>query len=177
MSKYIWIDPEIYNEENMKYVKYLEEQYSLKFKLFLTANEAIDYIKEIEFEETKIIISGKLYLEFINSFKINITAICVVPKIIIFTSSEKRFLEYNKEYKNIDNKFYNIGGIATIIEEVETFLKKEEPKTDSIFISQSLGKPLSDINLSDANGSLEENISKKSDEAQLIFEYIDKKKN
>ena len=71
MTKYIWIDPEIYNEENMKYVKYLEEQYSLKFKLFLTANEAIDYIKEIEFEETKIIISGKLYLEFINSFKIN----------------------------------------------------------------------------------------------------------
>ena len=175
MSKYIWIDPEIYNEENMKYVKYLEEQYSLKFKLFLTANEAIDYIKEIEFEETKIIISGKLYLEFINSFKINITAICVVPKIIIFTSSEKRFLEYNKEYKNIDNKFYNIGGIATIIEEVENFLKNEEPKTDSIFISQSLGKPLSDINLSDANDSFEENISKKTDEAQLIFEYIDKK--
>ena len=175
MSKYIWIDPEIYNEENMKYVKYLEEQYSVKFKLFLTTNEAIDYIKEIEFEETKIIISGKLYLEFINSFKINITAICVAPKIIIFTSSERRFLEYNKEYKNIDNKFYNIGGIATIIEEVETFLKNEEPKIDSIFISQSLGKPLSDINLSDANDSFEENISKKTDEAQLIFEYIDKK--
>ena len=34
MTKYIWIDPEIYNEENMKYVKYLEEQYSFKFKLF-----------------------------------------------------------------------------------------------------------------------------------------------
>ena len=175
MTKYIWIDPEIYNEENMKYVKQLEEQYSFKFKLFLTTNEAIDYIKEIEFEETKIIISGKLYLEFINSFKINITAICVAPKIIIFTSSERRFLEYNKEYKNIDNKFYNIGGIATIIEEVENFLKNEEPKTDSIFISQSLGKPLSDINLSDANDSFEENISKKIDEAQLIFEYIDKK--
>ena len=34
----IWIDPEIYNEENTKFVKELESIYSLKIKLFQKVN-------------------------------------------------------------------------------------------------------------------------------------------
>ena len=53
MSKYIWIDPEIFNEENLGYVKEIEEKYSIKFFLFITIDEAIDFIKLIDFKETK----------------------------------------------------------------------------------------------------------------------------
>ena len=114
MPKYIWIDPEIFNEENMGYVKEIEEEYKIKLLLFKKLDEAIDFIKRIDFEETKIIISGKLYIEFVMAFKVNITAMCVVPKIIIFTGNQQRFLNYNKDYEKMDNQFYNIGGIGLL---------------------------------------------------------------
>ena len=176
MSKYIWIDPEIFNEENMGYAKEIEEKYSIEFFLFKTIDEAIDFIKLIDFKETKIIISGKFYIEFIKVFKENITAICVAPKIIIFTSNEKKFLVYNKEYENINNNFYNIGGIATIIEEIEDFLfNKKTQNNESIFLTESLEQLPSKTQNANSKDTIEEKAINKSDEVELIFEYIDKK--
>ena len=101
---------------------------------------------------------------------------CFAPKIIIFTSNEKKFLEYNKEYKNIDNKFYNIGGIATIIEEIEDFLfNNKTQKNDSIFLTQSLDQLPSKTENTPSKDTIEEKAINKSDEVELIFEYIDKK--
>ena len=61
---------------------------------------------------------------------------CFVPKINIFTSNKQKFLQYNKEYKKMDNKFYNIGRIATIIEEIEDFLfNNNNQKNESIFLT------------------------------------------
>ena len=60
----------------------------------------------MEFEETKVIISGRLYIDFVKTFKENLIDMCIAPKIIIFTSNEKRFLDRNKEYPNVDN-FYH----------------------------------------------------------------------
>ena len=181
MSKYIWIDPEIFNEENMGYVKEIEEEYKIKLLLFKKLDEAIDFIKSIDFEETKIIISGKLYIEFVMAFKVNITAMCVVPKIIIFTGNQQRFLNYNKDYEKMDNKFYNIGGIATLVDEIKYFLNNNNTlnkKSDSFFIFKSLGYSQSNISSTPSTySSTEKTVIKKSDEAELIFEYIDKKKN
>ena len=88
MSKIIWIDREIYNEENLGYVKELEELGYKKLRLFEKVSEAFDYMKSILFEETKIIVSGRLFNEFINTFKENINDICFIPKIIIFIGKE-----------------------------------------------------------------------------------------
>ena len=174
MSKYIWIDQEIFNEENTGYYKEIEEKCSIRLLLFKTIEEAIDVIKTFDFIEVKIIISGKLYIKFVKTFKREITDICVAPKIIIFTSDKKRFLDYNKEYENIDNTFYNIGGIATIVDEVIDFFKegKDDIKqNDPIFITNTL------IHQNSQNKQpsvfLENNSQYKSDCAQLIFEYID----
>ena len=82
-------------------------------------------MKSILFEETKIIVSGRLFNEFINTFKENINDICFIPKNIIFTGKEERFLGYNQDYQKIENKFYTFGGLATIIDEVKDFLKKK----------------------------------------------------
>ena len=67
MSIIIWIDREIYNEENQGYVKDLEQLGYKKLRLFEKIGEALDYMKSIQFEETKIIVSGRLFNEFINS--------------------------------------------------------------------------------------------------------------
>ena len=88
----IWIDEEIYNRENLDYVKELEKLGYEKIRLFQKVNEAFDYMKSILFEETKIIVGEKLYNEFVNTFKEFILDIYFVPKIIIFT-------RFNQDYK------------------------------------------------------------------------------
>ena len=55
MSIIIWIDREVYNEENQDYVKEIEKLEYKKLRLFDNVNEAMDYMKSIQFEETKII--------------------------------------------------------------------------------------------------------------------------
>ena len=80
-------------------------------------------MKSISFQETKVIISGKLYPEFIRKFKENIIDIYVAPKIIIFTSNKQKFIENNQSY--LKNTFYNFGGVVDTFEEVKKFFKNE----------------------------------------------------
>ena len=175
MSIIIWLDKEIYNEENQEYVKEIEKLEYKKLRLFEKVSEAIDYMKSIQFEETKIIISGRLFSEFINTFKANILDICFIPKIIIFTGNKQRFLGYNEDYEKIENKFYTFGGIATIIDEIIDFLNKKYNYiiNDLFFISQ--------MNQNDSNNNSISIIDHESKEiknnldVQLTFEYIDSK--
>ena len=121
----IWIDPKIENKENSYYIKELRIIYSISLKLFINVDEAINYMKNIKFKETKIIVSGRVYSEFLEKFKLNISNMFFVPKIIIFTMSKQRFLEYTPEYLNDKDKFYHYGGIATHFDVVENFVIKK----------------------------------------------------
>ena len=145
MSYTIWIDENIDNEENTQYVKDLESIALLNFRLFKEVDKAINHMKYIEFQETKVIISGKLYSEFVNKFKENIIDMCVAPKIIIFTKDKEKFIENNKDYQKNTNLFYKFGGISTSLNEIKKFLKDE-------IIPTKIKKP---------------------DDIQLTFEYID----
>ena len=146
-SQILWIDANVENQENSSYIKELESRNSSKVKAFKNIFEAIKYMEKIKYEETKVIISGRLYPEFVKKFKENINNMRIAPKIIVFTGNKEKFLEYNKSYENNDNKFYSYGGIATSFEEIQEFLKEG-------FIPK---------------------ISNKSDNGQFIFEYIDNK--
>ena len=151
----IWIDPCIDNEQNTKYVNELKSMDSLNLKLFKNINEAINYLKYIKFNETKFIVSGKLYIKFIKSFKDNILDMNVAPKIVIFTSNIDKFIEYNMEYKNFDI-FYKNGGITVIFGGIKEFLRNNYEKI--------LEYKLETKDLSDST------------HIQLTFEYIDSKK-
>ena len=94
----IWIDENIDNEENVKYIKDITSNNSFKVKAFKNINDAIKYIINLNFQETKVIVSGRLYSEFIKVFKLYLNEIFVVPKIIVFTGNKEKFIEYNKEY-------------------------------------------------------------------------------
>ena len=107
----IWIDSNLDNEEIKYYINQLKLLGTLKLNSFKDVNQAIKYIKFIEFEETRIILSDSLYSEFINRFKENIVDICISPKIIIFTKNKNEFIRNNKDYNK--NLFYSSGGIAT----------------------------------------------------------------
>ena len=120
MSNVIWIDPNIDNEENTKYIKELQDINCFNIRYFKNVVDAIKLIKSIRFIETNIIISGSLYSEFVEKFKENITNIFIIPKIIIFTLNKEKFLE---NYQNINsNSFFNLGGIQTSFKKIKEFL-------------------------------------------------------
>ena len=151
----LWIDPNINNEENKKYSEDLKTDLKIKntfnIDLFKKVSESIDYLKAIKFEETKIIISGRLYSDFIKNFKENILEMYVAPKILVFTSNKKRFIENNEEYKDKENKFYTFGGVESDFKNVRNFIENDSNQNRDI-----------------------ENFIYRSDDIQLTFEYIDK---
>ena len=154
----IWIDKYIDNYENERYSRILRSMKSLIVKLFKNVDDAIKYMINIKFEEFKVIDSGKLYSEFVRKFKENINDILISPKIIVFTGSEDRFLEYNPEYKEEKNIFYTYGGIATFFDAVIEFIQRK-PKIEKNEEFENL------------------NNSNSPNNKELIFEYIEQKDN
>ena len=126
----IWIDEKIENPENKRYLAELEfkentqqinysynyTQLNLKMDEDIKSNCQYDIIKstkvklaiielkKYKFRETIIIISGKLFFDFISQFNNNLKDIFVIPKNIIFTS-EKR--NYPISEKITNHKFYS----------------------------------------------------------------------
>ena len=155
----IWIDKNINNKENTKYLIYLNKR---KFKID-TYDDIFSGLNEILFNEDKyfkdiyIILNGSLYQDFILQFKKFLIDIFVVPKIIILTNNKELFLEKNSNIKDIiENKFYNLGGIQTLFKDV-----------DEGFLSKKLWKR----NYKIENRSLSSDIKGE----QYTFEYINNK--
>ena len=145
ISNIIWIDENIANEENKKYIKELQTIGSLRVRCFAKVEKAISHMKFIEFQDTKVIISDKLvYDEFINKFEENLLDMYVIPKIILFLKNKDKFNDI-MNFQNINNSFYNYGGIKTSFQEIKNYLlNKNSPKS-----------------------------TKKPSDVQLTFEYID----
>lgn len=118
----IWIDKNVDSEENIQYyndlyntIIYNSKEYKyFYYKKCLTFAEAINYIKNIKFQATIIIISESLYYEFIEQFIKNLNNIFIIPKIIIFTTNNYELLLKNdKRHNLLNNKFYNFDAIKT----------------------------------------------------------------
>ena len=129
ISCIIWIDPSIDNSENSRYRKELDSIWFIKAQYFKNVKDAINFLKQIQFVETKIILGGKIFVEFLETFFKNLNEINVVPKIIIFTKEKDSFIKQNEKYKEyMNHAYYSFGGIKTSFEEIKTFIlnKKEE---------------------------------------------------
>ena len=123
----IWIDKNVNNNENKEYKEKIINNLNYDIKSFDSVSKAIDFLKKIEFIKTYIICSGKAYIIFIKKFIENINKFMICPKIIIFTSDKKKYLEMNQNNHNLllNHSFYNSGGIEDTYEEIEKFLKNE----------------------------------------------------
>ena len=145
----IWIDKNIKNEENQKYVKDLNSDNNTQLNNGINANDkllnfrknlndlkkdvqeftdlnnAFDAIKEIRFIDTIIIVSGSYLVEFIKKFKHNLNQIYIIPKIIVFTGRNRQF-----EAEVLQDKFYS-GLIITLyskLKSIITFYKEKNNK-------------------------------------------------
>ena len=164
MSLVVWIDSNINNKENRGYILELKESESFNvLELFKNVDEAILYMKQIKFNTTIVIVSGRLYSELVEKFKKNILEMYIIPKIIVFTSDRNRFLVFNRDYEKDDNKFYNFGGIAISFEQIEELINSENENKSKIseIKNQELASSLNSLNIYNEN--------------TLMYEYIDKK--
>ena len=103
--KYIWIDPDIYNDLNIYYYNYLTTNKKIFINRFVKVEEAFDYLikKDNEFKEVVIIISAKLFQAFYQLFRRNIKSIKISPSILIFTSK----LDLTINQLKMNNTYYN----------------------------------------------------------------------
>lgn len=69
VTNIIWIDQNIDSPIDKIYSKELETIDSSNLKLFKAIDEAIVYLKEIKFEETKVIISGRFFEGFVKKIQ------------------------------------------------------------------------------------------------------------
>ena len=177
MLNAIWIDSNLGKFENSIFAKHIKSIKSFKLKLFKNLNEAIEYLKTIKFEETKIIVSGRLYAEFVQSFKINIIDMCISPKIIVFTSDIFTFKQYNQDYQNDENKFYNYGGITVKFRDILKFLQSDKINTlnNTLNITQNSEESQTLNNTFPLMEEIGEKLFSRAEDTKLIFEYIDTK--
>ena len=118
----IWIAPNVDNEENKIYCERIKSLDLVQLKTFKEIKGAIKYLKTIKFTETKILISSRLYYDFVKCFQENLIEMNIAPKIQIFTRNKEK-VENNEDYQNTDS-FYRFGGIAIKFKEVKEFLNK-----------------------------------------------------
>ena len=179
----IWIDENIDKEEYEDYKKELNSLEYIKLDYCKTIENGIICLKNIEFAKTKIIISGKLYINFITKFKENIRDILTIPKIIIFSANKEKFIEDNKNYEStINNSYYNYGGIQSTFKEIKSFLKADilkSRKFDKLSIEvinmKNILKEMKDV-VKEISAKLNGDLTKikdKDNNIQLTFEYID----
>ena len=88
---YIWIDPDINNKQNRMNYNYLINSLKIKIITFRNIDECFNYIndKYNKYKEIIIIISGKLFYNFIKLFRNNIKRIHFSPTIIIFSDKKE----------------------------------------------------------------------------------------
>ncbi len=80
------------------------------------------HLEKIKFNLTYIIISGSLFTDYISELKNIENKISASPRVIIFTSKSTK--EKIRNMKEINDSFYNIGGLAITFDEVQSFLSK-----------------------------------------------------
>ena len=125
-KKYIWIDPNIENEENKCHYLNIFKKRDINCKKFDNLDEAYSYLIENEntYTEIIIIISGKLFNDLYKKIKNYIIKINFIPNIIVFTSKKEEFinnLKMNNLYYN-NNKLFDIKLIFTKESQISNYI-------------------------------------------------------
>jgi hypothetical protein len=122
----VWIDQNVNSKENQSYLnsKVVKEFKNYEIFTFIKVDEGINFLKKLRYTCTYIILSGRLFLNFIESFKQVIKDIFIIPKILIFCGSKKKlYNNFPNEY--LDHKFFNSGKVFDSINMILRYFEKE----------------------------------------------------
>ena len=119
LCKVLWIHTNKFKDSNQIIMSFLTKR-NLEFKEVFDVCSGIEEIKRVKFQCIYVIISGRMFTEFIQLFKENLSQIVCIPIITIFTLNRERC----KKYEFANHPFYNPGGIhAQYSELIDTFIK------------------------------------------------------
>ena len=125
----IWIDHNIDNDENNFYKKILKD--IILFKSFKTIEDGIKEIKKIKFKQVMLILTNRMFLDFIPIFEKQKTEICCSLNIIIFTQQTKiaqieKICDGNEKISS--GYLFNKINIFDDFEKIKEFIKKTKNK-------------------------------------------------
>jgi hypothetical protein len=140
-------------------MSYLETFGLTNITPFSNIIDAINKIRKIFFEESIIIVNGKLSIQFIKNFKENIKEINTIPKIVIFEKDKNNFLSDNKNNIDFQHNLFYYNNIKTNLDEVVDFIRNSKN------IMNTETKKNNNIR----------NMKQRNDAGNFVFEYIDSK--
>ena len=132
-----WLSQKIDDSENQSYIPKIEKATKMKLIPYKELDLLLEKIEAFEFTKYIVIVSGRMFPEYIDKIK-NSKNLYSIPLTIIFTyKKEKLKANIEKEYsKYLENKYYNILGIADsikeLIEKISTYPKVLNDKMSQI---------------------------------------------
>ena len=103
----VWIDKNVNTKENTFYRNSIKAKDFKNYEIFTfeTIDDGLQFIKQLRYTPTYLILSGQFFYDFIISFKEILNEIFIIPKILIFCGNKNNL--YSKFYNEyLNNKFY-----------------------------------------------------------------------
>ena len=123
----LWLDQNVYNEENKyTYKKYLAKFKNFNFLCFTSVDKLINYIgynlEYFEFRHFYIIVSGRLAESFYNAYLVAANKYNIIADTIVYCLRQK----YHETKPYYMDKFLNSGGITLDFDNVVNYILKDE---------------------------------------------------
>ena len=165
----LWLDQNVYNEENKStYVKYLPKLKNFNFVLFTSVDELINYIKDnlkfFEFKVFYVVVSGRLAESFFTEYVKIAEKYNIIADTLVYCLRQK----YHETKPYFNDPFLNAGGITKHFKNVVDYILKE----------QSYWEKLEKMHNTDKTKN-QENIDKnnpKNEPFRDVFTFIDTSK-
>ena len=123
----IWIDYNINNEENTLYQQQLNK--ILSFKGFTTIIDGINEIKKIKFKKVMLMLTSRIFYDFIPLFETEKNQIFCCLNVIVFTKTEKiQEIEKFCEERISSGYLFDTTNIFDDFEKIKDFIKKVQKK-------------------------------------------------
>ena len=116
------------NKNNDNIYEYFKSLDIVNKNTFISAHEAIYYLKKISFKDIIIVISESLVKNFIEEFKNNLCDLFIIPKIIVLLNDKQKYINENDEF--IKNNPFYFNFMATNLEEIKNILLKTKNEKD-----------------------------------------------
>ena len=165
----LWIVEDIYNIENLNYQNQLKSEFpGFKFYCYNLVENIIKNIKQIEFENTYVIINGRIYKNFMLDFYTNMKDIYTIPKFVIFSPNTSLIIKDNSinYFKNSDYFYYS--KIQILFDDVIKFIKN-----DNILYEREISNYSNSLEILKQVDEINQKNNNQTENKNLIFEYID----
>lgn len=109
------------NTENNLEIPKNDLHFSYIIKKYNNVESSMNFLKNLKFEETIIIVDGCIFIDFVKKFHESLKDIYIIPKIIIFSNSNRKF----QIPKNIGYEKFYISEIVSSCSKIKSIISSK----------------------------------------------------